>query len=62
MNNQMVPDGEGDYLPGWDDRKELAEIFQQHCTLPPDLGLSDIDDALIAVAKWGYEQRRAESD
>lgn len=52
--------GEGDYLPGWDDRKELAELWQQHTPLP-EAGLSEsVYDALIAVAKWGYEQRATE--
>ena len=53
--------GELDYLlPSWDDRKELAELWQQHSPLPP-AGLSDATyEALLAVAKWGYEQRAAE--
>lgn len=56
----MSVSGEGDYLPGWDDRKALAEVWQHHCPLPAE-GLTDrVYDALIAVATWGYEQRAAE--
>lgn len=53
--------GDGDYLPGWDDRKELAHIWQEYAPLP-DEGLSDgVYAALIAVATWGYEQRKDEA-
>ena len=56
----MTNSGEGDYLPGWDDRKTLASLWQDHCPLPEE-GLTErVYDALIAVAKWGYEQRAAE--
>ena len=52
--------GEGDYLPGWDDRKTLAELWQEHAPLPEG-GLRDgTYDALIAVATWGYQQRKDE--
>ena len=52
--------GEFDYLPGWDDRKTLADVWQEHAPLP-DEGLSErVYDALIAVAKWGYQQRADE--
>jgi len=52
--------GQGDYLPGWDDRKELADVWQEHAPLP-DCGLRDgTYDALIAVARWGYQQRKIE--
>lgn len=52
--------GNGDYLPGWDDRKTLAGIWQEYAPLPEE-GLSDgVYAALIAVASWGYEQRKDE--
>ena len=52
--------GAGDYLPGWDDRKTLAGIWQEHAMLPVE-GLSDgVYSALIAVATWGYQQRKDE--
>ena len=52
--------GEGDYLPGWDYRKTLASLWQEHAMLPVG-GLSErVYEALIAVATWGYEQRKAE--
>jgi len=52
--------GELDYMPGWDDRKTLAELWQNHAPLPAE-GLSEaVYDALIAVAKWGYQQRAEE--
>ena len=41
--------GELDYLPGWDDRKTLAELWQRHCPLPA-----------IEIARWGYKQRADE--
>lgn len=53
-------EGEGDYLPDWDDRKTLAHIWQQQAPLPAE-GLSEsVYGALIAVAAWGYGQRKAE--
>jgi hypothetical protein len=52
--------GEFDYLPGWDDRKSLADIWQTYAPLP-EIGLSEgVYDALIAIAKWGYDQRTNE--
>ena len=52
--------GEGDYLPGWDDRKTLADVWQGKAPLPSE-GLTEaVYDALIAVAKWGYDQRAEE--
>lgn len=42
--------------PGWDDRKTLADIWQEHAPLPAD-GLSDgVYRALIAVATCGFER------
>ncbi|MDF2805455.1 MAG: hypothetical protein K0S43_401 [Cellulosimicrobium sp.] len=42
--------------PGWDDRKALADVWQDHAPLPPD-GLSeDVYRALIAVARWGFDR------
>ena len=56
----MTTSGEGDYLPGWDDRKTLAALWQEHAPLPAE-GLSEaVYDALIAVATWGYQQRKDE--
>ena len=52
--------GEGDYLPGWDDRKTLAEMWQAHAPLPEQGLREGTYDALIAVAKWGYQQRKDE--
>lgn len=53
--------GDGDYMPGWDDRKTLASLWQQYAPLPAD-GLSEaVYEALIAVAAWGYQQRRDEA-
>ena len=52
--------GEGDYLPGWDDRKTLAELWQQHSPLPEGGLREGTYDALIAVATWGYQQRKDE--
>lgn len=52
--------GEFDYVPGWDDRKQLAELWQQHAPLP-EIGLGDaVYEALIAVANWGYRRREEE--
>lgn len=52
--------GEGDYQPGWDDRKGIASLWQDHAPLPEE-GLTDrVYEALIAVAKWGYAQRAEE--
>lgn len=52
--------GEGDYLPGWDDRKKLSAIWQERAPLPAE-GLTErVYEALIAVAMWGYEQRATE--
>lgn len=52
--------GAGDYLPGWDDRKTLASLWQEHAPLPQE-GLTErVYDALIAVATWGYQQRSDE--
>jgi len=52
--------GEGDYMPGWDDRKTLAELWQQHAPLPEGGLREGTYDALIAVATWGYQQRKDE--
>lgn len=48
-----------DYLPGWDDRKELVyEVFQKHCPIPEGVDTrGDFADAIIAVAQWGYQRR-----
>ena len=52
--------GDGDYRPGWDDRKTLSSLWQKHAPLP-DEGLSErVYEALIAVATWGYQQRKDE--
>lgn len=41
---------------GWDDRQQLAGIWQDHAPLPEE-GLSDrVYAALIAVAAWGAGQ------
>ena len=38
---------------GWDDRKTLSTLWQEHAPLPPE-GLSErVYDALISVAMWG---------
>lgn len=53
-------EGAGDYAPSWDNRKELADLWQEYALLPVE-GLSDeVYEALIAVAAWGYAQRVAE--
>ena len=52
--------GAGDYLPGWDDRKKLWSVWQDHAPLPADGFTEAFTDALIAVATWGYEQRKDE--
>lgn len=41
--------------PGWDDRKQLASLFQDHCTIPESMTLDSIYPALIAIAGHGYE-------
>lgn len=41
--------------PGWDSRKELASLFQDHCAIPEEMTLEGIYPALIAVAGYGYE-------
>lgn len=52
--------GDGDYRPGWDDRKTLSSLWQEHAPLP-DEGLSErVYEALIEVAAWGYQQRKDE--
>lgn len=41
---------------GWDDRKTLLDIWQEHAPLP-ETGLNDgIYEALLAVARWGARQ------
>lgn len=40
--------------PGWDSRKELASLFQDHCTIPTGVSIESIYPALIAVAGHGY--------
>lgn len=41
---------------GWDDRKTLADIWQDHARLP-EAGLSEqVYDALVAVARYGAAQ------
>jgi hypothetical protein len=38
---------------GWDDRKQLSDIWQDHAALP-EIGLCDATyEALLAVARWG---------
>lgn len=51
-----------DYLPGWDDRKEIVyEIFQEKCPIPEDVDTrGPFAEALIAVASWGYKRRMEE--
>lgn len=52
--------GDGDYRPGWDDRKKLSGVWQEHAPLPAE-GLSErVYEALIEVAAWGYQQRMDE--
>jgi hypothetical protein len=41
--------------PSWDDRKQLASLFQDHCAIPESMSLASIYPALIAVAGHGYE-------
>lgn len=52
-----------DYTPPeWDDRKELASLWQDHAPLPEG-GLSpEFYRALIAIARYGYDQRVEEQD
>lgn len=45
-----------DYLPGWDDRKTLSDLFQDNGGTLSDLS-SETYRALIAVAEFGYVQR-----
>jgi hypothetical protein len=46
----------------WDDRKTLADIWQDHSPLPAD-GLCEATyDALVAVARWGAAMVAAESE
>lgn len=50
-----------DYLPGWDDRKDLMELWQEHAKLPEgDLRADGIFQAMIAVAVHGYRARQEE--
>lgn len=50
-----------DYRPEWDDRKELADVFQGACLFPVT-GLSEaFYTALLRVANWGYDQRKQEN-
>lgn len=49
-----------DDYPGWDDRKQLHDVFQDHFTIPENVSLSDLSPALIAVAQWGYRRRYEE--
>lgn len=42
--------------PGWDDRKTLANLYQDHAPLPEDGLTDDVYRALIAVAVWGFER------
>lgn len=55
-----IREGDGENRPGWDDRKILAGIWQEHATLPVE-GLSEgVYEALIEVAAWGYQRRMDE--
>lgn len=52
--------GDGDYRPGWDDRKTLSDLWQEHSPLPEE-GLSErVYEALIEIAAWGYQRRMDE--
>lgn len=44
-----------DYLPGYDDRKTIADLWQRHAPLP-EAEHEAINEALVAVAQWGYVQ------
>jgi hypothetical protein len=51
-----------DYTPPeWDDRKELASLYQDHARLPEEGLSAGFYQALIAVARWGYDQRVEET-
>jgi len=53
--------GDGENRPGWDDRKTLSNLWQEHAPLPTE-GLSErVHEALIEIAAWGY-QRRADEE
>lgn len=55
-----LPHGDGDYRPGWDDRKTLSGLWQEHSPLPEE-GLSErVYEALIEIAAWGYQRRMDE--
>lgn len=42
--------------PGWDNRKTLADLWQEHAPLPEEGLTDDVYVALIAVANWGFAQ------
>lgn len=43
-------------MPGWDDRKALAGVWQEYAPLP-EPGLSDeVYEALIAIAVYGWNR------
>lgn len=45
----------------WDDRKRLASIWQEHAPLPPE-GLTErVYDALLAVARYGEDDAKADA-
>lgn len=55
--------GEGDYMPSWDDRKTLQDVWQEtECPLPDNATSDEVSAALIAVARAGYNMRKAEED
>jgi hypothetical protein len=47
--------------PGYDDRKTLADVWQDHAPLPAEGLSSDVYAALVAVAAWGFERGVAQA-
>lgn len=45
--------------PGYDDRKELHKLWQEHARVPRG-SWDSFTRALIAVANWGYDRRAEE--
>jgi len=38
---------------GWDDRKELLEVWQGYVDLPEGSSIDNTYNALLAIARWG---------
>lgn len=56
MNDEQRYTRIGNDAVDWDDRKKLADIWQDHTPLPTEGLSSEVYSALLAVARWGARQ------